>query len=157
MPRSVVPDAVDSKLFQPYLSIQYGELSNTLFSIHVLQKTKKTTPLRPCILTPTPEVCLRGRLHHLLSVAKSFEIASTLLLSRTPFDLDACYDVGEGAARPHDVMAQPLKLSFSNGSISRMLCRRLVGPTPSDSSPETLRTLILKKFIRLPLQRGSIA
>ena len=87
---------------------------------------------------------LRGRLHHLISVAKSFEIALTLLLSRTPFDLAARYDVAEGVARPHDVMAQPPKLSFSNGNISRTLCRRHVGPTsptPFDSAPETLPTL----------------
>ena len=58
------------------------------------------------------ELRLRGRLHHLISVAKSFEIALTLLLSHTPFDLAARYDVAEGVARPHDVMAQPPKLSF---------------------------------------------
>ena len=94
---------------------------------------------------------LRGRLHHLISVAKSFEITLTLLLSRTPFDLAARYDVAEGVARPHDVMAQPPKLSFSNGNISRTLCRRHVGPTPFDSAPETLPTLKFKFFTGLPL------
>ena len=75
----------------------------------------------------------------------------TLLLSRTPFDLAARYDVAEGVARPHDAMAQPPKLSFSNGKISRTLCRRHVGPTPSDLAPETLPTLKFKFFTGLPL------
>ena len=58
------------------------------------------------------EFRLRGRLHQLLCVAKSLEIALTLLLSRTPFDLAARYDVAEGVARPHDVMAQPPETQF---------------------------------------------
>ena len=77
-------------------------------------------------------------------MAKSFEIALALLLSRTPFDLAARYDVAEGVAQPHDVMAQPPKLGFSNGNISRMLCWRQVGPTPFDSASETLPTLKFK-------------
>ena len=55
----------------------------------------------------TLELRLRGRLHRLLSVVKSFEIALTLLISCSPFDLAACYGIADCVGRLHDVMGAP--------------------------------------------------